>query len=529
MKIKYLFFTFSFLLLSCKAKKTATENNTKETISKVSKSKKPNVLIIFPDQLRRYSAGFWSKQPFKGLVVGKPDPVITPNIDKIAENGIVFTNAVSNYPLCSPYRGMLISGLYPEQNGVWNNCKVGRDESLKEDIPTMTSLFKDANYNTAYIGKVHWLANTPSFDKNGNYVGTTKSPGGEYLNNYDTYIPPENRHGIEYFYQCVKDSHYNPFVFSNDPYTIDGKKDGEAHLPKKYTPESESNVIIDYLKNNRNQRDISKPFFMMWSLNPPHNPWGDEYTDMTMVNKFYNKTTYPKVDEKLVVRENADIDEAQHARNYFGAVTSVDFYIGKVLDQLKAMGELDNTIVVFSSDHGEMLGSHGKKGKNVIELESTAIPFIVHWPKGLQPRTTDLLVSVPDVLPTIMGLSNLKENIPSSIQGTDFSSYLIDKNSTDVKIPKASLLMLGNSRGVLTKRYTLCLQENKKAWSKKKERKLVKKYIYDNKLDPYQLNKINISEKPTIAKELLQELAILLKKTNDPWYQKRKYNNIIPY
>ncbi len=526
MKFKYFFLCLSVFIFSCKTNKSSAEKNTASN-TEVTITKRPNVLIIFPDQLRRYSAGFWSKEPYKNLVVGKPDPVITPNIDKIAKNGIVFTNAVSNYPLCSPYRGMLISGVYPEQSGIWRNCRAGRDDSLKDDIPTMTSLFKEAGYNTSYIGKVHWLENTPEFDSAGNYVGTTKSPGGKHLNEYDTYIPPTRRHGIEYFYQCVKDSHFNPFVFSNDPYTIDGKKDGEVHLPKKYTPESESNVIIDYLKNNRNQRDTSKPFFMMWSLNPPHNPWGDKYTDMTMVNKYYNTNKYPKIDDKLVVRENADFEAGNHARNYFGAVTSVDFYIGKVLDQLEAIGELDNTIVIFSSDHGEMLGSHGKKGKNVIELESTAIPFIVHWPERLQSRTTDLLVSVPDVLPTVMGLSGLKKNIPSSIQGTDFSSFLIDKNTTEVKKPKASLLMLGNSRGVLTERYTLCLTEYKKAKDNKEGLKL--KYIYDHKVDPYQLNKIDISEKPKVASELLAELSKLLKKTNDPWYQNKKYSDVIPY
>jgi len=518
-----------FIFFSCKTKKEISSDTKKNDIDANftvnSIQKKPNVLIIFPDQLRRYSAGFWSKEPYKSLAYGKPDPVITPNIDKLAENGVVFTNAISNFPLCSPYRGMLISGVYPEQNGIWNNCKVERDDSLKDDIPTITSLFKEANYNTAYVGKVHWLENTPVFDKQGNYKGTTKPPGGEYLNKYDTYIPPNNRHGIEYFYQCVKDSHFNPFVFSNDPYTIDGKKDGEVHLPKKYTPKSESDVIVDYLKNNRNQRDANKPFLVMWSLNPPHNPWGDQYTDMTMVNKYYNKNIYPNIDEKLVVRNNVDIEKAQHARNYFGAVTSVDFYIGKVIAQLKAMGELDNTIIIFSSDHGEMLGSHGKQGKNQMELESLAIPFIVHWPKKLTPNTTDLLISVPDVLPTLMGLSGLGNSIPKSIQGKDYSSFLKGEKS-NVKKPKASLLMLGNSRGVLTNRYTLVINDKK---GKKSLDTSESSYLYDNIQDPYQLNKIALDELSSVSKDLLNELASLLKETNDPWYQKRKLSTIIPY
>lgn len=111
MKFKYfLIYFFSILSFGCKSQ-------TKQ--SKVT-NERPNILIIFPDQLRRYSAGFWLKEPYKKHVIGEPDPVVTPTIDKLAKNGIVFTQAVSNYPLCSPYRGMLMSGMFPEQNGIWN-------------------------------------------------------------------------------------------------------------------------------------------------------------------------------------------------------------------------------------------------------------------------------------------------------------------------------------------------------------------------------------------------------------------------
>lgn len=524
MKIRVSIFFISLfgLLLIFGSKKHDKKSNDIQTT--IIKDKQPNILIIFPDQLRRYSAGFWSKEPYKKLVFGNPDPVITPTIDELAENGIVFTNAVSNYPVCSPYRGMLLSGVYPEQNGIWNNCSVGREESLKNDIPTLPSLFKEANYNTAYIGKAHWIKPEPTFDKKGNYVATTTEPGGNFINNYDTYIPPgKQRHGIEYFYQSVKDDHFNPIVFSNDPFTIEGKIDGEIHYPKQYSPKSESTVIIDYLKNNRNQRDADKPFLMIWSLNPPHNPWDDKHTDLSMVEKFYNKEKYPEIDENLVVRNNANLENAHHARNYFAAVSSVDYYIGLVLSELKSQGMLDNTIVIFSSDHGEMLGSHGKQGKNQMELEATAIPFIVHWPKKLQPRTTDLLLSVPDILPTVMGLSGLKENIPKTIEGSDFSSYLINKKTSTIKKPTASLLMIYNARGVLTDRYTLVIQKNNN------KKIAFTSYIYDNEKDPYQQYKILLEEQSELAKKLLKELAILLKKTNDPWYQKRELNHLIPY
>lgn len=522
MKFKIVLLLFLTVNFSCKNEAKVVENTQIE-------QKKPNVLIIFPDQLRRYSAGFWHESPYKELAQGKADPVVTPTIDKLAKNGIVFTNAISNYPLCSPYRGMMMSGRYPEQNGIWNNCKQGRNESLRDDISTIPDLFFKAGYNTSLFGKCHWLRNDPLFDEKGNYVGTEEAPGGHRINGYDTYIPPgKSRHNIEYFYQALKDEHFNPRVYSNDPNTIEGKKDGELHLPKMFSAKNESEKIIEYLKNKRGQRDASKPFCMIWAMNPPHNPWDDENTDMETLKKYYDKDNFPEIDKKLVVRENVDLETAAYARHYFANITSIDMYMGKVIDELEKMGELDNTIILFSSDHGEMMGSHGKTGKNTFETESLAIPFIAHWPKGLSTSTEDVIFSVPDVLPTVMGLAGLGSKIPSDIEGTDFSSLLVE-SQLKVKKPEAALIMLGNSRGVHTTKYTLCLKENKKPWDKHDVKTIEEAYFYDNIADPYQKHKIKLESNPEVSKVLLNHLGILLKKTNDPWYQSKKHKDLIPY
>ncbi len=518
---KILLIVLAMLSITCKTPEKSTEVT----------EKKPNVLIIFPDQLRRYSAGFWSEDPYKKYVIGKPDPVITPTIDKLAKNGVVFTQAISNYPLCSPYRGMFLSGMYPEQNGIWNNCRKGRDDSLRDDIKTITDLFYESGYNTSYFGKCHWLKTEPLFDEKGNYKGTSSAPGGHYVNTYDTYVPAgPSRHSIEYFYQSLKDEHYNPHIYASDSSTIKGKKDGDLYLPKIYSPKNEANKIISYLQNKHQERNSDKPFLMIWSLNPPHNPWNDENTDMDALKKYYDTDKYPQVDEKLVVRENASLEVANHyVRNYFANVTSSDAYIGIVIDELERMGALDNTIVIFSSDHGEMLGSHGLEGKNVVEMESTSIPFIVHWPKGLKANINDILLSVPDVLPTTMGLAGIADKIPSTVQGTNFAPLLENPTTSTIKKPTAVLLMLGNSRGIITDRYTLCLQENKKQWDKQKGTALAETFIYDNKKDPYQLHKLSLEERPEVAKHLLKQLGEQLKHANDPWFKEQKYSEVIPY
>ncbi|AYD46433.1 sulfatase-like hydrolase/transferase [Arachidicoccus soli] len=516
----------SFYVAGCSGQQKGSEkekNGSKATKTSLVK-RPPNILIIFPDELRRYSAGFWSQKPYKEDVVGKPDPVFSPNIDRLAKTGVVFTSAIANYSLCSPSRGMFLSGMYPEQTGIWNNCFIGRDESLKDNVATLTDLFYQAGYNTSYFGKCHWLKPEPYFDEEGNYIGSDRFPGGHYMNSFGTYVPPGlGRHSIQYFYQAVKDNHYDPYVYSSDPHTIDGKKDGEVYRPKIWSPKLEAAKIIDYLQNKNDVRDTSKPFFMMWALNPPHPPYGYKNSDTVFEKKYYGTDKFPSLQD-LVVRDNANPKVAAYAPYYFGNVTSVDYYMGLVLDELKKMGALDNTIVIFSSDHGEMLGSHDLNGKNVLYTESLAVPFIISWPDGLQPGISNIMFGSPDALPTIMGLAGLSNKIPAKVQGTNFATLLTDPSESKIQKPTAQLLMLVDSRGILTDRYTLGLQE-----SKEKSNLIKEAFIYDNLKDPYQLNKISLKEKPDVAKELLAQLGVLLKKANDPWYKQKKHSDIIPY
>ena len=188
-----------------------------------------------------------------------------------------------------------------------------------------------------------------------------------------------------------------------------------------------------------------------------------------------------------------------------------------------------NTIVVFSSDHGEMMGSHSDTGKNVFELESLAIPFIIHWPKSLKSGINDILFGAPDVLPTLMGLAGLGDKIPRDVQGINFSSNIMENKTLKINKPEALLIMLSNSRGVMTSRYTLCLQENQKTGKGNEAKSIKNGYFYDNLTDPYQLNKVKLEEQPEVSNVLLSHLGELLKKANDPWFQERKYSYLIPY
>lgn len=471
-------------------------------------SDSPNVIFIFPDQYRLYSLGFWSQADNAKYLQGKPDPVATPQLDKLANEGIVFSRAVSNYPLCSPYRGMLLSGMYPDKNGLTQNCRSDRTVQLRLDADCITDVFSRAGYEVAYFGKCHWHRTEPLFDAQGNYVGTTDPPGGRVMNAYDTYVPPgRSRHSIDYFFQAAKDAHFDPRCYSNDPDAVGGRKDGELYRPKRFSSEVEAELIVDYLSNTRNQRDEERPFFLMWALNPPHNPWNEQSTYM----EFYPQ--YAEQREHLLTRGNADARKGAYAPYYFANVSAVDHFIGQVLARLEELDLADNTIVVFSADHGEMLGSHGKAGKNVPEAESFSIPFIVRWSGKLKPRVEEMIFSVPDVMPTLLGLAGLGDRIPESVQGANYSELLVAPYSNATERPASALYFGEKSRGLYTGKYTFVVTaENGRA---------SEAYCYDNEADPYQLSRLSMEQlPPATVKRLKVELARRLRETEDSWAQK---------
>ena len=479
----------------------------------------PNIIFIFPDQFRLYSLGLWSEGDNSKHIQGRPDPVSTPNIDNLAKQGIVFSRAVSNYPLCSPYRGMLFSGMYPDKNGLTTNCRDDKEVQLKTELTCITDVFAQAGYNVSYFGKCHWQKTEPLFDENGTFKGTLEPPGGNYINRYDTYVPPgKNRHGIDYFFQTLKDDHFNPLVYSSDPLANDGKKDGEQNRPGRFSSELESEKIIDYLNNTHNQRNPNKPFFMIWSLNPPHNPWTEKSTYMEFFDQY---TQNGRVNySELLTHKNANAKAGKHAPYYFANVSAVDYFIGKVLNELEKLNLDKNTIICFSSDHGEMLGSHGKQGKNVPQTEALNIPFIIKWGNKLEHRIEDLILSVPDIMPTLLSLAGLQSKIPEEVQGTDYSEILIHPNSTNIEKPKSALYIDLNSRGIYTGNQTLVVLNSKNNGTEV--------FGYDNINDPEQLIKIAFNEMEN-AEELKNELERLLKITGDSWFLEKICSDFLKY
>ena len=482
----------------------------------------PNVIFIFPDQDRQFSLGFWSQGDNAKYIHGTPDPVKTPALDKLANEGIVFSQAMSNFPLCSPFRGMLMSGQYPYTNGLTANCRKDREVGIRVDGKAMANVFAEGGYETAYFGKCHWQRTEPLFDEKGTYVGSEEAPGGHFVNRYDTYVPPgADRLGYRYFFQTLRDTHKDPLCYSNDPKAIKGIKDGDLYQPKRFSAEFEAEALLNYLDNSHGQRDTDKPFFITWALNPPHNPWTEESTDMNFFPQYTDHGDV-KIDE-LLLRGNADKKVGEYAPYYFANVSAVDHFIGLVLEKLEKMGVADNTIIVFSSDHGEMLGSHGHKGKPFPENEAFNIPFIIKWGNKLKHRVEDVMLSTPDMMPTLLAMVGLEDKIPASVQGLNLAD-VIENPKSEKNAPNAVLYFDYNSRGLYTGDYTYVVSKQKDS------NDLKDVFYYDNKKDPYQMNRIkgdDMDEK--LVAKFNAELVKQLKAIDDKWSQNEICGDYLTY
>lgn len=487
--------------------------------------KQPNVIYVFPDQFRNSALAFWGQEGFRETVNFRPDPVHTPNLDSFARQSVVLTSCMSNCPLSSPHRGSLLTGMYPNKSGVPLNCNSSRPiSSLRADATCIGDVFSGAGYDCAYFGKLHAdfpVPNDP--DRPGKYVE-------DRIPAWDAYTPAERRHGFNYWYSYgTFDEHKNPHYWDTE---------GKKHEPHEWSPLHEADQVVKYLRNEGNVRDASKPFFIMVGMNPPHSPY--RTLDDCMEEDFNLYKDIPL--DSLLIRPNADTkrEKAASAPYYFASVTGVDRAFGRILAALKELKLDDNTIVVFASDHGEtMCSQFTDDPKNSPYIESMNTPFIVRYPGHLQPRVEDnLILSSPDIMPTLLGLAGLADSIPAEVQGQNYAPLFFDANAA-IQRPAGALYIQNvdgekdaeglvrsyfpSARGFKTDRYTLAFYINRK------DNSLKKALLFDDANDPYQLKNLPLEENREIVKAITKEMGKVLKEIEDPWYEQRILSDWIDY
>jgi len=428
--------------------------------------RKPNVVFILTDQWRASSLGYTGNNVVK-----------TPNIDRFAKESVNFTNAVSVCPVCTPFRASLLTGRYPTSTGMFLN-----DIYLPSEENCMAEIFGAEGYNTAYIGKWH-------LDGHGR----------------EDNVDPVRRQGFDFWkgLECSHDYNNMPYYENDDP---------EKKYREEYSTFAESKDARDYLEMHASDKS---PFLLFVSFGTPHFPHHSapqEYKDMY---PYSSLDLYPNVPDSL---KDYVLKELQ---GYYAHCTATDKAIGDIISKIDALGLSENTIVVFTSDHGEMMGSHGRLPfrKQLAWNESAHVPFLIRLP-GIDKQpgaTVNAPLSTPDILPSLLGLSDIK--IPESIEGSDLSAMI---EVPDPNTDRASLFMNvcpfdvnypdKEYRAIRTKQYT---------YARTPEGPFM---LFDNAIDPYQLN--NLLDKPEfsdVQKDLDKKLDEQLISIDDANFKPREY------
>ena len=438
----------------------------------------PNILFVITDQMRSTAMGC------SGV-----EKVITPNLDKLAAQGTRFTNAIANSPACTPSRANLITSKFVFSHGLVNN-----DMQLGTNFKSIAHCLNDEGYNCGYIGKWHLDCEDRG-----------------------VFIPPgPRRQGFDDLWAVAECNHnyFKGYYYLNDnpePVWIDG-----------YEPDAQTDIAINYIKEKNNKNE--QPFCLFVSYGPPHCPYEmvpEKFKKMYPVEniellpnaktaKVQTKESIGKLPEtaNLSPEENDKIKKEKIA-NYYAHVTALDECFGKLMKTLDDEGISENTLVIFTSDHGDMLFSQNRGWKSKPWRESVGIPLIFKLP-GIVPenRTTNGPISMVDLMPTILSIVNAK--IPIDVEGENLSDFVCGNedaapDSVFINFPiLPSWFSYDEWRGVVTRDYTYVCQQNK-PW-----------LLYDDSKDSFQLeNLINDSSHAKIRKDLDEKLQEWMKKTND--------------
>ena len=371
---------------------------------------RPNILIFYPDQMRADAMG----------CAGNP-VIKTPYIDRLAGEGVRFTNAYVSYPVCCPFRASLFTGTYAQDHGMYQN-----HFPLRADQVFLARLLKDAGYRTGYIGKWH-LEGGPR-------------PG---------FVPPgERRFGFDHFVGFNRGHFYLKSIFYRDD-------DQPYHCPR-WEPEYQTDQLIEFIETSVARGD-GNPFFGFVCYGPPHFPMhmpdylrnlydpgevplppgvlGPEEHDAARRERLeHDCAGNPKAElgshagsgHKPQGERETEDELRRFIAEYYGMIAGVDHNVGRVLNALDRLDVTGDTVVVFLSDHGDMLGQHGYYCgiKKTAYRAAMQVPFIVRYPARFPAgETVDSLIDVAvDTMPSLLELCGVP--IPGAVRGVSYLPLL---------------------------------------------------------------------------------------------------------
>jgi arylsulfatase A-like enzyme len=367
----------------------------------------PNLLFLLVDQQR-----------LDTLRVYGNNQIIAPNLNRLAEQSAAFSRYYVSQPVCTPSRGSLLTGLYPHTHGSVNN-----NVALNPSLPVLVEMFQDKDYATAYFGKWHLgdeLCPQHGFQEfesiEDDYTTlSTKSCAREY-SGYFRFLAG----------QGLKPDHKGLY-----------SRDFANQVPKELSkPAYLASQAVQFLERHQRQ-----PWVMYVSFLDPHTPFHSvndalySPADMDVPKSFSADPDVTELERTKAIR--ADQLRARHSElataeslreakaHYWGKITLVDEMVGRILARLEALSLVENTLIVFTTDHGEMMGDHRLMYKSVMYEEAVKVPLLLQipWRKSQPPRIHKPVAQV-DVVPTLLEL--MGQPLPRHLQGFSWASFLLE-------------------------------------------------------------------------------------------------------
>ena len=360
---------------------------------------RPNVIWIVGDQHRAQATGY----------MGDPN-LHTPNLDRLATEGLSFSAAVAGTPLCSPCRGSLLTGRYPHQ------CVPGHEYPLPDGQPTIATAFKAAGYRTAYFGKWH----VDGFHEQADRRAAMHIVPPHRRGDFDTWTGYENNNSQ---WDCWVHGGEGPAAFH---YRLPG-----------YETDALADLLLDYIAERGRAAAGAEPFFAVLSVQPPHDPYlaPDEWMARHTPAGVQLRPNVPSV-AWVVERARREL------AGYYAAIENLDWNLGRIRSALDASGLAHDTHIIFFYDHGDMHGSQGQFRKTAPWEEAIRVPCIIG---GGTPQyahhsgSVRIPINHVDIAPTTLGLCGIEK--PEWMAGTDYSARRV-RNRPETAEPDSAFLQL---------------------------------------------------------------------------------------
>ncbi len=439
----------------------------------------PNIVYIFADQLRRDVFGYAGDQK-----------AITPHFDQLAAESISFKNAICATPVCTAYRGSLFTGKYASSTGMVIN-----ESCINPNHDTIGYRLHEAGYNMGYLGKWHLV------DKHARSIPQGPARlGFQHASEWKAYN--FNHHNLRgYYWQ--------------------DEGDEMVQVPiEGYQTDTWNQMACDFIQDAAKKEE---PFALFLSYSPPHDPWTQDNLPPGYYEKFEgvdfdHPANFRAEPDPYADRFNSKEDYAkwraelpENRRCYYAMVNHLDDKLGELMSALEASGCAENTIVVYTSDHGEMFGSQGRIFKLTFYEESCRIPFLVRYPKSVAAGSvSDVCLNTPDIAPTLLGLLGLPQI--QGAEGMDLSHFARGESGPEPDF--AFMQGMGHTyqwidgfewRAVRNKQFTYAryLRDGSE-------------HLYDNQKDPAQnRNLVNDPEFEPVLKQLREAMQSKMNELED--------------